>query len=298
MAQKHGLGRGLESLIRDVPVSEPQSAEQGQILRVPVTQVRRSPLQPRRVFSEESLADLVSSVKARGVLQPLLVRKSHDGYELMAGERRLMAATRAGLAEVPVVVMEAADSEALEIGLVENLQREDLNPIEEAEGYQALASKFGMTQDRIAERVGKARATVANAMRLLDLSDEVKQMLSDGRLQVGHAKVLLSVQIPEEQCLLARRAVRERLSVRDLEKILEKMKRIPRRRRAVEGDIPGSHIGYLSDLLHGRFGTSIRIASCKTLPNGKKVKGTIEIDFYSNEDLDRILDLLGIKEGQ
>jgi ParB family chromosome partitioning protein len=238
---------------------------------------------------------LTASVKEHGVLQPLLVRPADDGYELIAGERRLRAATAAGLHEVPVVLMEASDITSLEIAMIENLQRENLNPIEEAEGYRELAEGFNLTQEEIASRVGKRRASVANAMRLLALPDEVRAMLADGRLSVGHAKALLALEIPQEQTLLARRVVDEGLSVRALEKIIKRNTTTPVRPRAVKPDLPASHVRYLSEKLHAHFGTSIRIQPCKTFANGKKGKGYIEIDFFSNDDLDRVLSLLGIE---
>jgi ParB family chromosome partitioning protein len=230
------------------------------------------------------------------VLQPLLVRKVEDRYELIAGERRWRAAQEARLRDVPVLVKDVSDQEALELALIENLQREDLNPIEEAEGYRLLTDKFDMTQEQVAERVGKARATIANALRLLDLPDPVKVMLAEARLSSGHAKVLLGLEIPREQELLAQRTVREGLSVRALENIVAHQKKPARKARARHDDIPGEHIKYLIDQLHRHLGTSVRISSCKTLSNGKKAKGRVEIDFYSSEDLDRLLALLGLTE--
>jgi ParB family chromosome partitioning protein len=246
------------------------------------------------MFAEEALADLTASVREHGILQPLLVRPAGDGYELIAGERRLRAATAAGLDSVPVVVMEATDIGSLEIALIENLQRENLNPIEEAEGYRELADGFSLTQEEIALRVGKARASVANAMRLLSLPDEVRAMLADGRLSTGHAKALMALEIPQEQLLTARRVVDEGLSVRALEKLIRRTASSPLRPRAAKPDLPAAHIRYLSEKLHSHFGTSIRIQPCKTFANGKKGKGCIEIDFFSNDDLDRVLNLLGL----
>lgn len=269
--------------------------ESSGIRTVALTSIVRNRLQPRQTFDEDALADLTASVREHGVLQPLLVRPDEKGYELIAGERRLRAATAAGLHEVPVVLMEASDMSSLEIAMIENLQRENLNPIEEAEGYRELADGFSLTQEEIATRVGKSRASVANAMRLLALPDEVRAMLADGRLSVGHAKALLTLEIPQEQTLLARRVVDEGLSVRALEKVIKRATTKPIRPRATRSDLPASHIRYLSEKLHARFGTSIRIEPCKTFANGKKGKGHIEIDFFSNDDLDRVLELLGIE---
>jgi len=298
MSAKHiGLGRGLGALIKDVPTEAPPAAPAGGgVQQVPIEQVHKSPWQPRHIISAESLEDLTRSVRERGVIQPLLVRRVEDRYELIAGERRLRAAQAAELRQVPVIVMDVPDREALELALIENLQREDLNLIEEAEGYRALSDKFEMTQEQIAQRVGKARATVANALRLLELSDPVKQLLAENRLSAGHAKVLLGLGIPHEQELLAARCVKEDLSVRALETLVEKARRSPRKRRAAKSDVPENHLQYLADRLHEHLGTTVRIVPCRTLANGKKLKGAIEIDYFSSDDLDRLLVLLGVAD--
>ncbi len=300
MSAKHvGLGRGLSALIKDSPASSAQdtAGTEGQgVTMIPVSQLHKSPWQPRRHFDPEALSELVASIRERGVLQPLLVRKAEDGYQLIAGERRFRAAQEAELKEVPVMVMEVSDKEAVEITLIENLQREDLNPIEEAEGYQSLADQFGMTQEQIAERVGRGRATVANALRLLTLPDAVQTMVAEDRLSSGHAKVLLGLEIPREQELLARRVLSEGLSVRSLERIVEKLRKPPRKPRSERVDIPAAHLQHLSDQLHQALGTSVRLTTSKTLSNGKKMPGRVEIDFYSPDDLDRLLQLLGIAE--
>jgi len=294
MAAKHGLGRGIGALIRDGSSKEEQPAPDAGIRKIPIDKIRKNSMQPRQKFDKESLAELAESIKVNGVLQPLLVRPAGKSYELIAGERRLRASGEAGLREVPVVIIDASDNQALELALVENLQRENLGILEEAEGYQALADKFGLTQDQIAERVGKARATVTNALRLLSLSDNVKQLITDGSLSAGHAKVLLGVEIGKEQTLLATRAAEEELSVRDLERIVRKLRKAPRKPRAVKNDVPTDYLRDLSEKLHLHFATSIRVKPSRTFANGKKGKGCIEIDFYSNDDLDRILTILGL----
>ena len=298
MATKHGLGRGLSALIKDGAVPQPETASGSGTLSVPIERIRKNTFQPRRRFDEAALSELTDSVREHGVLQPLLVRANEHGYELIAGERRLTAAGRAGLTEVPVRVIEANDSDALELALVENLQREDLNAIEEADGYRALAETFHLTQEQIAVRVGKARATVANAVRLLALPDAIKDMVRDGRLSPGHAKALTAVNIPEEQTFLARRVLKEELSVRKLERLVQRLGNAPRKPRATRTDLPADYLGHLSDRLHAHFGTGVRISPCRTFANGKKAKGAIEIDFYSNDDLDRILALLGLAESE
>ncbi|HMP89368.1 MAG TPA: ParB/RepB/Spo0J family partition protein [Kiritimatiellia bacterium] len=295
MAAKHiGLGRGLSALIKDGSTGEAPAKPSENTNKIPVADIRKSPWQPRRVFSPEPLSELIESVKERGVLQPLLVRKVADYYELIAGERRLRAAQEANLKEVPAVVMDVGDQEALEIALVENLQRSDLNLVEEAEGYRMLAEKFSMTQEQIANRVGKARPTITNALRLLDLPDPVKQLLAERRITPGHAKALLGLENAREQELLALRTASEDISVRSLERIVARTKNAPKKPRAEKPDIPAGHLQSLVEQLHQHLGTQVRLTPCKTLSNGKKTPGKLEIDYYSTEELDRIIQLLGL----
>jgi len=304
MAGKHiGLGRGLDVLIKDGTTAKKQAtakkaasmapAAGDGVRTVPVSKVVASPWQPRSNFGAEALSELVDSVKVHGVLQPLLVRAIGTKFELIAGERRLRAAQAALLKKVPVIVIEATDEKALEIALIENLQREDLNPIEEAEGYALLQKKFNLTQEMVARQVGKARASVANALRLLELSDGIRKYVAEELLSVGHAKVLLSVDSEKEKELLAKRAIKESLSVRALEKIIKKLSQPPKKPRAERSDLPSDYLHTLSDELHQFFGTSVRISPSKTLTNGRKVKGSLEIDFHDNDELDRLLSLVG-----
>lgn len=301
MALKRGLGRGLDALIRDVPADstarENADSESSRgITSIPTEAIVPSPYQPRRTFESEPLEELVRSIRSHGVLQPLLLRRIGNTHELVAGERRLRAAQEAGLKEVPAIVRDVSDADALALSLIENLQREDLNIMEEAEGYRRLASQFGLTQEEIARIVGKARATVSNALRLLDLPEEVKQMVQAGSLSAGHAKVLLGVSIDEEKRLLAKRVVDEGLSVRTLERIAARLERVPRKPRAFRTDLPPDHLNHLTEELQRRFGSHVRVFPSRTLANGKKAKGSIEIDFYSNDDLNRILEILGISD--
>lgn len=308
MAGKHiGLGRGLDALIKDGTTAKNQAtakkvaaaplpeaeAPVGGVREVPVAKVVASPWQPRSTFDAEALSELVQSVQVHGVLQPLLVREVGSKFELIAGERRLRAAQAALLKTVPVIVIEANDEKALEIALIENLQREDLNPIEEAEGYALLQKKFNLTQDAIAKQVGKARASVANALRLLELPDGIRKYITEGLLTVGHAKVLLSLESEKEKSLLAKRAIKEGLSVRALEKLVKKLTQPPKKARAERADLPSDYLHTLSDELHQFFGTSVRINPSKTLTNGRKVKGSLEIDFHDNDELDRLLTIVG-----
>lgn len=298
MAKKVGLGRGLDALIQEkkvtAPVMDAPAPDSTGITKIAVGRIKVNPMQPRRIFRDEQLNELIASVKEHGILQPLLVRQKEKHFELIAGERRLRAAKAANLPEVPVILLDIGDQEALEIALIENLQRDDLNIMEEAEGYRELAAKFGLKQDTIAKRVGKARASVANMMRLLDLPASIKKMLEGGQISAGHGKVLLGVEIDAEKELLAQRILREGLSVRALEKIIEKLHKPAKKPRAEKSDLPIDYVRHLSEKLHQHFGTAVHITSTKTLSNGKKVKGAIQIDYYNNEDLTRVLEILGI----
>lgn len=326
--KKKGLGRGLNALIQPreddastgeaygsapsggpasrtetTPKAPPATATAADEAprELPVHLITANPYQPRERFEEEDLEELAASIREMGVLSPLLVRAragEGGGYQLIAGERRFRAARRAGLKTVPVLVRDLTDREALEIALVENLQRRDLNMIEEAEGYQRLLDEFDLTQEAVAKRVGKGRATVANALRLLSLAPNVRDMVSDGRLSSGHAKALLGLDIAEEQERVAREAVKQRWSVRETERQVKRLLNPPKPRPGGEGksDIPADHVQFLTDRLHQRFGTSVRLVPTESLANGKKKRGRLEIDFYSNDDLDRVLDLLGLSD--
>ena len=315
-ARLGGLGRGLDALIgreatqnvavveipalppvapAPAPAPAPEPAADGRhVIEVDVADVRPSPWQPRRVFDDEALQELADSIKAHGIIQPLVCRKAADGtYELIGGERRLRAAGRLGLKTVPVIVMEAVDRDAAELALVENLQREDLNVIEEAEGYKALADEFKLTQSDIAERVGKARASVANTLRLLELPDEVKQMLGAGLLSTGHAKVLLGMEGDAARTDLARQCLSEGLTVRALERRIRR-KIEERHRVGPVSDIPPDYLRTLLDRLNARFSTSVRLVPSVTYANGRHGRGRLEIDYFDNDDLTRLLELLGV----
>jgi ParB family chromosome partitioning protein len=228
---------------------------------------------------------LRDSIKAQGVIQPLLVRKHESGYELIAGERRLRAAKKAGLREVPVIIKPVTDEKLLEISIVENIQREDLNPIERAEAYHRLVSEFNLTQDQAALRVGQSRSAVANFLRLRQLPDQIKESIMDGTLSMGHARALLGTQTPAEQITAWRAVVSKGLSVRETENLIKRFKtqKIPPSKNQ-----PSSEDIYfleLSDDLSRRFGTKVRI-------NRRGQRGKVEIEFYSNRDLDRLINLL------
>ncbi|NCD33033.1 MAG: ParB/RepB/Spo0J family partition protein [Spartobacteria bacterium] len=301
--KRTGLGKGLEALIQeatpgvgDMHESRTRDDVAAATLHVSQALIDRNPWQPRQEFGEEALDDLVRSVQEMGILQPLLVRpKGEDRYELIAGERRLTAARRAGMDSVPVIVRHFDDREALEVALVENLQRENLNPIEEAEGYQQLSEQFGLTQEQIAKRVGKGRATITNTMRLLKLNDGVKAMVFRDQLSPGHAKILLGVDNLDEQETLAQKVVKEGLSVRALEKIMAR-RNIPVKEVVRSNDIPDSHVQYLTERLQHHFKTAVSLSSCGEQSNGRRVKGVLSLEYYSNEDLDRLMRQMGLPD--
>lgn len=302
--RKKGLGRGLGAIINDgvsaaakqqpTEASTPVDPTAAVVRQIEVERIKANEWQPRSHFDEAALAELADSIRVHGILQPLLVRGKPDGFELLAGERRLRAAGLAGLTRVPVIVMEAGDNQAAELALIENLQRENLDALEEAHGYRVLMDRFGLKQEEIARQVGRARATVANSLRLLTLPERIRKWLGEGSISAGHAKLLLSIEIAAEQEELAKRAIKEALSVRQLENIIQRRKVSPRKARASQCDLPAAYTATLSDRLHAHFGTSVRIFPSKTYANGKKSKGRLEVDFHSNDELQRLLEIIGV----
>ena len=312
--KKGGLGqRGVSALITpkpvrpevqipapQVPVSASVAAAESPsgsgVIEVVAVDIERSPWQARSEFDETALQELSDSIRANGIVQPPVVRRRADGkYELIAGERRTRAAIMAGLKKIPVILADADDRKAAEMGVIENIQRKDLNVIEEAEGYRLLREQFGITQEDVAERVGKSRPAIANALRLLELPDEVKQLLSRNILSAGHAKVLLSVEGERDRTLLARECAERSLTVRDLEKRVSRMKKPVAEPKKGTPDLPESYVRSLVETLHRHLGCAVRLTSGVTHANGKHTKGLLEIDFFDNDDLDRILNLLGVK---
>jgi ParB family transcriptional regulator, chromosome partitioning protein len=292
---KSALGKGLGALIGTRPVTRSETETSGTlgdtVRTIALTAITPSPLQPRKEFEREALQELVDSIRQHGIIQPLIVRPVNGRHELIAGERRWRAAQEAGLTEVPVVIRYATDLEVLELSLIENLQRQDLNAIEEAQGYARLASEFAMRQEDIALKVGRSRAAVANAMRLLDLHRQIQVWLTQDLLSVGHAKVLLALKSPEEQLLIAETILRRKSTVRATERLVARQLGIGKARRKGRGaGSNGSNavIGDLEERLQQQLGTHVKIQ------HGEK-SGRIEIDYYGNEDLDRILGLLGLK---
>ncbi len=302
MATNNKLGKGLGALIsataRRYDPTAPQTTEDAGDNRANATirleEVVASPMQPRRVFREEPLDGLMESIRNHGLIQPLVVRKVGGKYELIAGERRFRAMQKMGLTEAPVRIIDATDRDVLEMALVENLQREDLNPIEEAEAYCRLAVEFSMKQEEIAGRVGKNRATVANSMRLMELADDVKAHLAHSRITTGHAKAILGIRDPAMQSVVADMVVRQKLTVRQTEKHVQEQ--LDREHKPLkETDKPtgekkktlDASLARLQSRLRDHFGTHV------SLQHGGK-KGRLEIEYYGNEDLSRILLLLGI----
>jgi len=278
---RKALGRGLGALIPEAPQDDAPNA---QVLEISVEQIERNKEQPRTRFDEASLRELSQSIASHGVLQPVVVRPMPTGgYQLILGERRLRAARLAGLERVPAIVREADEAETLELALVENLQREDLNPIDEAHGYEALMELGGLKQSELADHVGKDRSTVANTLRLLDLPLDVQELLSGGSLTAGHGRALLSAPTAEERTRLAGKAVERGLSVRELEALLRGKKRRKKASRPSRTEDPV--VREMEERLQRTFGTQVRIDSLGS-------EGTIRIEYYSGEDLSRIIDLL------
>ena len=301
--KKKGLGKGLDSLIPDnksmksvtsektVESKEDAAAKSGvQVMKINEVEPNRD--QPRKNFDEDALLELSDSIKQFGVLQPLLVRKRKDYYEIIAGERRWRSAKLAGVKEVPVIEKEYTDQEILEIGLIENIQRENLNPIEEAIAYKRLLEEFNLKQDEVAERVSKSRTAVTNSMRLLKLSDKVQQMIIDDMISTGHARALLAIDDPELQYTLANKIFDEKLSVRETEKLVKEIKnpKKPKEKKPVANSFIYQD---LEEKMKSVFGTKVSIAS-----KGKG-KGKIEIEYYSDDELEHLFDMMmSIKRGE
>lgn len=279
------LGRGLDALFSSMEVDE-----KDHVIQIPLTELRPNPYQPRKIFSTESLQELKQSILEHGVLQPILVRKSIKGYDIIAGERRYRAALEAGLKTIPAVERSFSDQTMMEVALIENIQREDLNPLEIAEAYQKIMDKYSLTQEEMSKKIGKSRSLVANYLRLLQLPSEVKEFVSRGTLSMGHAKVIAGIEDTKTQILFANETVKKGLSVRKLEELVQQLNQ-KTKDRAKEKKKTEKNLFYKSieERLQVRLGTSVQIKP------GKK-KGKIEIEYYSEDDLERILDLLAAHE--
>ncbi len=295
-AEKHSpprrLGRGLEALLGSG--GGLASSDEGALKTIPVSQIVPNPFQPRKEFRAEELSELQESLNASGLLQPITVRRrpGKDGFELIAGERRLRAAAKLGWKEIPAIIKEIDDKTILTLALIENLQRSDLNPVEEGEGYHRLSHNFGMTQQQIAETVGKDRTTVANMLRVLQLPAGVRKLLEEGQLTLGHAKVLLGLEDAAQITRLAKEVVAEGLTVRELERRLRDRGDAPGKKRAGRPRKTDQHpeVRRIEDRLRKFLQTDVSI----TL--GKNDRGTLTIQFYTSDDLQRVLDLLRVPE--
>lgn len=276
---RKALGRGLKALI---PQGEPDAVG---VQEVPLASIRPNPDQPRRRFEEEPLNELADSIKSHGVLEPLIVRPIGSGYEIVVGERRWRASQIAGLTTVPAMVRDLSEREAMELALVENLQREDLNPIEEAEAYQRLLDEFGLTQEDVAQRVGKERSTVANRLRLLGLRGKSRTWLEEGRLSAGHAKVLLSLTNESQRTAVATKIVEEALSVRQTEELVKRAQSRTRTKPKSSGADQDPHWAEFEDEFRRVLGTKVNVVR-------RGQRGRIEIEFYGEEDIERILGVL------
>lgn len=288
--KKRGLGRGLNALINtgpDIEVKEKsKDNSDNKEVFVNISLVEPNRNQPRKEFDKEALSELAASIKQYGILQPIMVQKNGDMYEIIAGERRWRAAKEAGLKEVPVIVRDYDKQKIMEISIIENIQRENLNPIEEAMAYQCLMEEYGLKHDELADKVSKNRSTITNSMRLLRLSENIQQMIIDGKISTGHAKVLLSVENKEEQEKIAAELISKSLSVRELEKLVKKYIK-PRKKKENKETVDYSlFYKEYEDKLKDILGTKVQI-------NTKdKNKGRIEIDYYSDAELERIVELL------
>ena len=304
---KPALGRGLGALLGNAPARPPAAPSapsenppaappidnRERVLRVALDRIKPSPLQPRKDFTPEALQDLAASIKEQGIVQPLIVRDQQTHYELIAGERRWRAAQLLHLAEVPVIVREADDRSVLELALIENLQRENLNPMEEALGYSQLIEQFQLRQEDVATKVGKSRVAVANALRLLKLAPDLQSYVRDGRLSVGHAKVILSLTMSEQQQLAAERVLKNGLTVRQAEELVSHLQNQPATPagKSHHGAVVtnrDANVVSLEGKLRERLGTKVQLRY-------RQGKGALEIKFFSEDDLQRILEIIGVK---
>ena len=277
-----GLGRGLNALLGD-PDLQPQG--EGSVT-LPISQVEPGLNQPRKRFDQEALADLAESIRVHGIIQPLTVRRLSTGYyQIIAGERRWRAAKLAGLTEVPAVIMEADDRKVMELGLIENLQREDLNPAEEARGYQTLMEEYGLTQEQVAQQMGKSRPAIANTLRLLALPEDIMKLVEEGQLSAGHARAILGAPTPAMQRQAAKKVVEGQLSVRQTEALIKALQKQAQEKPKPAGEDLSLYLGELEKDLSGRLGRKVKIAH-----RGKR--GKIELEYYDSQDLEGLLALL------
>ncbi|MBC1586685.1 ParB/RepB/Spo0J family partition protein [Listeria seeligeri] len=276
-----GLGKGINALFNNVDTNEET------VQNIPLKEIKPNPYQPRKIFDTKAINELRDSIKIHGVLQPIILRNTAKGYEIVVGERRFRAAKEAKLKEIPAVVRDLTEEEMMELSVIENLQREDLSPLEEAESYQFLMKKLGLTQAKLAERVGKSRPYIANFVRLLTLPEEVQVMLRDGSLSAGHGRVLLGLKVKKNIIPTAKKAVAQGLTVRQLEDVVANLNENVSRETIKPARVP-IFIRESESQLRDKFGTAVSIKR-------RDKKGKIEIEFLSDDDLDRILEILDIQ---
>ena len=287
---KRGLGKGLDAMIpakvntkKEIPTEQ---HIEGQVVNLNITKIEPNRNQPRKTFDEDALLELAESIKQFGIINPIIVTDKKDHYEIVGGERRWRAARKAGLKEVPVIIKDLTENEIAEIALIDNIQREDINPIEEALAYKKLIEDFGYTQDIVAEKVSKSRVTITNSLRLLKLGEKVRQMVIDGLLSTGHARALIPVDDLDEQYLLAQKVFDEKLNVRDTERLVKNLGKTATRKKAVNKTNPSIDAVYaeVSEKCKQALGTKVEVTS-----KGDGV-GLIQIEFYNNDDLEKIID--------
>jgi len=283
MTKKRGLGRGIGALIPNL--DEGALAIREGLLQVNVEEIKENPFQPRKNFTEQEMKELTASVKEKGILTPILVRKTSSGYQLIAGERRLRAAYSAGLLRVPVKIVDADDSEMQELALIENVQREDLNVIEEAEGYQSLIDRFNHTQDEVAQKVGKSRTVITNALRLLKLGSRIKEDIVQNRISMGHARAYLGLDTPALQEEVHKAVMKRGFSVRQTESYIRRLKKPTKKKKNQHDTTQRANTDFIIEELQKRYGTKVSILR-------KGNKGKVVLEFYSNDEFERIFDLL------
>ena len=292
MSKKFGLGKGLNALIPedtilDKTIEKSKDTKDNDSMLVNINLIKSNDEQPRKSFDDEKIMELAESIKSNGIIQPLILRKDKNEYIIVAGERRWRAAKSIGVKEVPAIVMELTDKQVLEISLIENIQREDLNSIEEAVAYKKLIDDFNLTQEELSKRIGKSRVAITNTLRLLNLSEDVQQYLIEGVISEGHGRALLGITDSKKQCELAQSVIDDKLSVRELELLIRKIKtdtRKPKTKSSNEGNPYYKDVMYK---LENYFGTKVNITN-------KNNKGKIEIEYYSEEDLQRILEIINL----
>ncbi len=277
MTKQRGLNRGVRAVLNGL--------EKNSIRKIPLKYIKPNPFQPRKHFDKKEINDLMESIKEKGVIQPIIVREKNKYYEIIAGERRFRASKLAKLTEIPAIVKNISDEEMLEIAIIENVQREDLNPVDEAMGYRELSEKFKLTHEQIAKKVGKSRAHITNIMRILDLETKIKNLIIENKISLGHAKVLLSIKDKHRRISLAEHIAQAGISVRDLEKIIKTTKSTPRVHKKKKED---THIKYIIEELSQILNRKIEIKY-------KKGKGKISLEFYNNDDFNNLLKILGLK---